>query len=158
MAVLDPSTDIGRIRLRVGDYSDLEYLPDEVYQSTLDDNAGNLVASASRIAMYILGILSHQTHRKMGLQLEVWGAEAFKNYKEFLILTVSNPAFMQYSPQPYGVSGTTVHPLIQFQNDWNKNYMNGTDSQNLAFTAALSPNDGSKFGPYGNIATGTGFL
>lgn len=144
--MIDPSTDIGKLRLRVGDISDLPYLPDSVYQSTLDENSGNLPSSAKTIAVYILGILAFQVHRRMGLQLEVYGAEAFRSYKEFLILTTSNPNFMSYNPVPYSASGDEVHPLIQFQKDWNKNFYNGTDSQQLALGADYSPNDGSRYG------------
>lgn len=146
---LDPTTNIGKLRLRVADYSDLPYLPDAVYQSVLDDNDDNLPRSATTIATYILGMLAHKTHRKLGLQLEVWGAEAFENYKEFLLLTVTNPAFMNISPIPYATTDE-FSPILQFASDWNKNFTTGTESQQLAFNASISPNDGSLYGPVGN--------
>lgn len=155
---LDPTTNIGKLRLRVADYSDLPYFPDAVYQSVLDDNDDNLPRSAITMATYILGMLSGKVHRKLGLQLEVWGAEAFANYKQFLLLTVKDPAFMTMAPIPYGASGTTVDPLLQFMNDWNKNYTQGTESQQLAVSGAISPNDGSLYGPLGSLSTTTGQL
>lgn len=131
---LDPTSDIGKLRLRVADYSDLPYLPDAVYQATLNDNAGNLPTTARVLATYILGMLAHKTHRRMN-QLEVWGAEAFENYRKFLLLTVKDPAFMSISPIPYGASTTTLHPLLQFSKDWNLNYVAGTQSDQLNLDA-----------------------
>lgn len=141
---LDPTTSIGKLRLRVADYSDLPYLPDSVYQSVLDDNDNKLPRSAIVLAYYILGILAHKTHRKMGLQLEVWGKEAFDSYKEFLLLTVNNPAFMNLSILPYS-KAAEFSPLIQFADDWNKNYAI-TQSQDMAFEGSIGPNDGSLYG------------
>ncbi len=146
---LDPTTDIGKVRLRVGDYTDTPIFPDSVYQSTLDDNNNNLPRSAKEIAQYILGVLSQKTHRKL-VQLEVWGAEAFKSYKEFLLLTVKDPMFMDCSPIPYSPV-LEYSPIMQFQSDWNKNYTRGTESQQLAVDAANSPNDGSLYGPISDL-------
>lgn len=145
---LDPTSNIGKVRLRCADYSDLPYFPDSVYQSVLDDNDDNLPRTAKVMATYILGMLSSRTHRKLN-QLEVWGNEAFQAYKEFLLLTVKDPAFMDVSPIPYA-STDDFSPILQFQSDWNKNYVAGTESQQLANDASLSPNDGSLYGPYAN--------
>lgn len=150
---LDPTTNIGKLRLRVADYSDLPYLPDTVYTAVLVENGDNLPRSAVQLAHYILGIMSHKTHRKMGLQLEVWGAEAYSNYRDFLMLTISNPAFMNISPLPY-VSSAEFSPMIQFQSDWNRAYSEGTQSQALASDAAISPNDGALYGPTGGSSDG----
>lgn len=127
---LDPTSNIGKLRLRVADYSDLPYLPDSVYVSVLEDNEQNLSRSAKVISQYILGMLSHKTHRKMA-QLEIWGAEGFKNYKEFLLLTISNPSFMDLSPVPI-VTSVANNPLIDFQNHWNKNFTSTTEAEQLA--------------------------
>jgi hypothetical protein len=151
MAV-DYSTDIGRVRLRVADISDIPYLPDAVYTQYIEDAGGNLPQAAKNIACVILGLLSFKTHKKLS-QLEVWGSDAFKQYKEFLILTTKDPSYMQLAPIPYSSSGTDVHPLIQFSQDWNKNYCS-TQSQKLAFDASISPNDGSTEGIYGNSIDG----
>ena len=146
MTAIDPSTDIGRLRLRVADVSDLPFFTDAVYESVLADNSGNVPRTARTIAMYILGILSQRTHRKMGL-LEVWGDEAAKAYKDFLMLTVTNPHFMDFSPIPYS-SESEYSPIMDFQDNWNKNYANGTESQQLAINADMSPNDNSRTGGF----------
>jgi hypothetical protein len=145
---LDPTTPIGKLRLRIADWSDSPFLPDSVYQSVLDDNSGNLYSSAKTLATFILGILSQRTHRKLST-LEVWGAEAFANYKSFLLLTVTNPAFMDLSPLPYSASGCGLSPILQFKHDWDRNFTKGTQSQQLAFDALYSPNDGSLYGIFG---------
>lgn len=139
MTTIDPSTDLGRLRLRCADFSDVPYLPDAVYLQALVDSNGSLPDAAKKCAMYILGQLSFKTHRKLQ-QLEIWGAEAFKNYKEFLLLTVNNPNFMDISPIPYNVNGTELHPLIQFSKDWTLNYASVTQSTVMHWDALGSPN------------------
>lgn len=57
MAVIDPSTNIGKLRLRLADWRDIQWLPDAVYQQTLDDTSNNLTASTRILAQYILAIL-----------------------------------------------------------------------------------------------------
>lgn len=153
MITIDPSTNLGKLRLRCADYGDIPYLPDSVYTQTLADNNDNLAQSAKICASYILGQLAFKTHRKMGLQLEVWGKEAFDSYKEFLLLTTTNPAFMEINPMPWGASGTMLDELLQFQEDWNKQYYRGTQSQKMALDADIGPNDGSRYGPLGTTST-----
>lgn len=145
--MIDPTTPLGVLRLRCADVSDLPFLPDSVYTQTLTDNNNSLPRSAIICATYILGMLAFRTHRKLST-LEVWGAEAFANYKEFLLLTVKDPAFMTISPVPYSGSGDALSNIIQFQSDWNKGYYTGTQSQRLAVDAAISPNDGSLYGNF----------
>lgn len=146
MAVIDPTTNLGKIRLRIADVGDLPYLSDSVITTTLADNADNLNTTARTCALYILGMLAHKTHRKMA-QLEVWGAESFTAYKEFLMLTATNPAFMNFSPVPYS-STADFSPILDFQANWNKGFVQ-TEAQQLAFDADLSPNDNTRTGIYG---------
>jgi hypothetical protein len=153
--VIDYSSNVGRLRLRVADVSDLPFLPDAVYTQVLTDNDGNLPRAAKDIACMILGLLSLKGHRKLS-QLEVWNNQ-FDKYKEFLILTTKDPAFMQISPVPYGSgSEEQVHPLIQFQQDWNKQY-SITQSQQMAFDADNSINDGSRLGALGSTGLTSGW-
>lgn len=150
MTTIDPSTNLGKLRLRCGDWTDLPWLPDSVYLQTLTDNSDNLPLSAKICATYILGMLSFQTHRKMGLQLEVWGSEAYENYKSFLMLTVTNPNFMYIAPIVITAPSTSNrNSLNDFISDWNRNYYNGTQSQELALDADIGPNDGGRYGPLG---------
>jgi hypothetical protein len=121
MTVIDPSTPIGKIRLRIGDWRDLTILPDSVIQSALDDCQGNVPRAASLCAQYVLATLTAKTHRKIS-QLETWSGEQFKNYVEFLKLTVLNPNMMSTSPVPYTGNTTGDHPLIAFVNQWNDSY------------------------------------
>lgn len=136
--IIDPTTPIGQVRLRVADFSDLPILPDEVYQATLDSTDGNIPKTSKIIAGYILGSLAFNTHRKLQ-QLEVWGAEAFTNYRNFLKDTINNPNDLSnffpiaYVPQ----DAHCLNPLIEFVNDWNNSYAGTTQSEDLAFTASL---------------------
>lgn len=150
MAVIDYSTDIGKLRCRTADVSDLPYLPDQVYASVLAEKSGNMNAAVVALSSMILGQLAFKTHRKLQ-QLEVFGAEAFENYSKFLIMTIKDPAFMNIAPIPYGSGTDNVHPLIEFANNWNRNF-NVTNSQQLAFDASNSPNDGSTYGTLGSAS------
>lgn len=140
MALLDPTTNVGKMRLRVGDYSDLPIMPDEVYQSALTDCNGYLPRASVLMAQYILASLTGQTHQKVA-QIEVFGAEWFTNYLAFVKATILNPNLMQCAPMPYtpvttDAFGNKVEvPLLQFQKDWNANYAYGTEAQQTHWTA-----------------------
>lgn len=154
MTVIDPTTNLGKLRLRVADFGDIVYLPDSVYLQTLVDTNNNLTQSAKTCALYILGTLSFRVHRKMGLQLEVFNGEAFEHYKEFLLLTVTNPAFMTISPVALQSTTTSNRNVLQeFVTEWNENYYRGTQSQEMALDADIGPNDGSRLGPLGSLST-----
>lgn len=150
---IDFSSDVGRVKLRIGDVSDLPFLPDSVVYNEITAAGGNLPKAAQICAQYILAQLAFKTHKKM-VQLEVFGAEAFENYRIFLIDTISNPAFMSYSPIAYGaVADASKNPLLQFQTDWNRNWTGLTQDQQMHLTAI--PND---FGNSYGLGNGTGNL
>jgi hypothetical protein len=134
MPVIDPTTAIGKVRLRVGDYFDLPIFPDAVYQSTLDDNDGNVVRTSKLMAQYILGTLTMRVHEKLA-QIEVYGNQFVDNYIKFLNATILNPHLMSDAPIPYAAGVDKTHPIIQFQEDWNNNYSNGTSDDQLHLTA-----------------------
>lgn len=144
MTTIDPTTDVGKLRLRVGDWGDLTYLPDSVYEQTLLDTSGSLTRSAVIIANYILAMLTRSTRSKLA-QIESYSNQEFEQYKEFLMLTVKDPAFMSYSPIPFGGSTDEVNPLIQFAKSWNAGYVAGTSSQEMydyyTSVAPLPPGD-----------------
>lgn len=135
--VIDPSTPIGKIRLRVGDWQDLPLLPDSVIQSALDDCDSNIPRSASLCAQYILAMLTHKTHKKLA-QLEVYGEQHFENYVKFIKLTILNPNLMSIAPVPYTGNVEEDHPIIAFQKQWNANYAGGTQSEQLARDAQIT--------------------
>lgn len=138
--ILDPTTDIGRMRLRVGDYSDLPLMPDAVYTSALADCQGSLPRACVLMAQYILASLTGQTHQKLS-QIEVYGNQWFEQYLAFVKATILNPHLMQATPLPYTPAikdayGNIVEmPLIQFKKDWENNFANGTESQQMRWTA-----------------------
>jgi hypothetical protein len=131
---IDPSTPIGKIRLRIADWNDLPLLPDSVINSALTDCQNSVPRAASLCAQYILAMLASKTHRKMGL-LETYGGEHFDHYVEFIKLTILNPHLMSTSPIPYGVSNMIENPLTKFTREWNLNYSGITQSQQLEMDA-----------------------
>ena len=128
--IIDPNSPVGKIRLRVGDWSDLPILPDSVILSALTDCQQNVPRAAALSAQYILATLTAKTHRKLA-QLETWGNEQFENYVKFLKMTVLNPNLMTSAPVPYTGNVQEDHPLIVFVEDWNTNY--GTNPPTLRF-------------------------
>lgn len=125
MTVIDPSTPLGKVRLRIGDWSDLPILPDTVINSALTECNNNVPRTSALCAQYILATLSFKTHRKMA-QLETWSNEQFKQYVEFLKMTVLNPHLMATAPVPYTGMADVDHPLITFVNDWNSEFGDAT--------------------------------
>lgn len=116
--IIDPTTSIGKIRLRIGDWQALPILPDSVLQSALDDSQGDVPRAAALAAQYVLGTLTAKTHRKLA-NIEVWSNEQFSNYVAFIKLTILNPHTMHIAPIPYaGV--IQEHPLTVFTTEWNE--------------------------------------
>lgn len=122
---LDPTTPIGKVRLRIGDWSDLPILPDAVIASALEDCQNNVVRAASLSAQYVLATLTAKTHKKLS-QIEVWSSEQFDNYVKFLKLTVLNPHLASVAPVPYVGERDLEHPLQTFMDEWKAGYSPGT--------------------------------
>jgi hypothetical protein len=121
MTVIDPSTPLGKVRLRTGDWSDLPILPDAVIQSALTDCQESVPRASALCAQYILATLAFKTHRKLA-QLETWSNEQFEHYVDFLKTTVLNPNLMATAPIPYTGMVEVDHPLIKFVEEWNAEY------------------------------------
>lgn len=131
---IDYSSNVGKVRLRIGDVNDLPFLPDQVIQGAIDDNAGNLPAAAKLCANYILAQLAFKSHKKMA-QMEIWGGEAFTQYRQFLMDTVSNPALASFTAVPHLISTIGQGPLEQLVSDWNKNWQSPTVSERMHIDA-----------------------
>lgn len=121
MAIIDLSTPVGALRLRLGDTRDLPMLDDCVYEQALLDTNGNLKAATILCGQYILAQLAFKTHQKMGL-LEVWGAESFKNYMTYLMLVIKDPNFTSISPIPFSLASACPSPIDRFQKNWYDQY------------------------------------
>lgn len=143
--IIDPTSNVGKIRLRIGDYSEFPFFPDEVYLSALEDSNNSVPKASQLMATYMLALLTSQSHQKLA-HIEVYGAEHFQNYLKFVRLIVLNPNFMDLSPMPYVAQvvneyGEVVElPLVQFQKDWNANYTSLTQSQDMHLTAYATYN------------------
>lgn len=134
MTIIDPTTDLGRVRLRVGDYLDITIFSDEVYTAALADCLGNVPRASRLMAQYILGVLSMRVHERLG-NVEVFGSDYAKQYIAFLKSTILNPHFMELAPVPYIAGIATQHALTKFRDDYNKNYSSGTQTDLMALTA-----------------------
>lgn len=109
MPVLDPTNNAtDRVRLMVGDTSDIQYLPDSVYQYELTKNNNDERTAAKTCAMYILGMLTSRTKERLD-RIEIYGAEAFNNYLNFLKMLVDpRNSFDVATPYAGGISISDV--------------------------------------------------
>ena len=130
MAAIDPSTAIGKLRLRLADWRDYQILPDNVYTQTLADCDNNLNKATAILAQYILAVLSQNTRSKMGI-IESYDDQAFTQYRQFIIDTISNPAIMTIAPIAMVTGADTANPLIEFQKLWNAGYMQTTSYEDM---------------------------
>jgi len=137
MASLDLSNPIDQIRLRVGDYLDLPYLPDSAYQHALEQTSNDVSRATILCAQWILAQLAFGAHRRMA-QLEVYGNQMFDQYKQYLVMITKDPLISQICPIPYAGGVDATNPLIQFTEDWNANYVGGTQSDLLSDQAIWS--------------------
>lgn len=121
MALIDPRSNVGRVRLRCADTGDLPFLSDDVIEVAIEDCSGNIPRAAALCAQYILGALTAKTRKRLN-QIEVYGNEYFENYVKFLKLTILNPARMDMAPMPYSAALEDEHPMIKFTREWNEAY------------------------------------
>lgn len=139
MAIIDPTTDVGKLRLRLGDWNDVEWLPDVVYEQTLADCGNNLRKAAGLLAQYILAILTRSTRSRL-VQIESYDNQQFEQYRRFIIDTVSNPAIMNIAPIAFA-TGDTENMLVNFQSLWNAGYLSGTVEDEKELWASIYPGD-----------------
>jgi hypothetical protein len=113
----DPSNNaIDRVRLAVGDiWDDMEMLTDADYQYFLDRNDGNENRATLDAARAILFRLTRMTRERTG-DIEVYGGDWFKNYKDALLLILKDPNAAISLAVPYagGISKSDM-----FANDTN---------------------------------------
>lgn len=112
-----------RVRLIVGDTAtEFDYLSDETYEYLLNKYNDNETASALEAARYILGSLAKYSRQRTG-DIEVYGAEMFKNYKDFLIELIRNPQLLLARASAYA-GGISKSDMIQ--NDSNPDNISPT--------------------------------
>lgn len=98
------------VRLLIGDiYPDIEMLQDTEYQYYLDKNAGNVNRASVDCARSIMFVLSRWTRERTG-DIEVYGSEWAKNYRQALLDYVKNPNLSIFNAMPYagGISKTDM--------------------------------------------------
>ncbi|WYV99003.1 hypothetical protein NoPa_00007 [Pseudomonas phage vB_PpuM-NoPa] len=97
-----PATNvIDRIRLSVGDtWEDMEMLADADYQYFLDAAAGNERRAMLDAVRAILFRLTRLTRERTG-DIEVYGGEWFKNYRDALNLILKDPNISVSVAMPY---------------------------------------------------------
>lgn len=132
--VIDPTTVVGKLRLRTGDTGDIPWLSDDVYNVTYTEQDNNLNRTAQICAQYILAMLTRGTKSQLA-QLQLYDNQVYEQYRDFLVLTVTNPAFMTISPIAFGGGTDTVNPLIQFQKAWNAGWMQVTADEEMNWWA-----------------------
>lgn len=88
--IIDMTSPIGRIRMKVGDTADVPILPDNVYEYYLEENKGNERATIREVAYVILGTLTQNTRKRMD-RIETFGQQSFDQYLKFIQQVINNP-------------------------------------------------------------------
>lgn len=92
MAVLDLDTPEDRVRLNLGDTSDMPFLATAEITYSLSVNSGNENAATKQCAQFILAKMAYSGHEKLG-QLEFWGETVFNQFRTYLKDIVNNPIY-----------------------------------------------------------------
>jgi len=132
--VIDPTTNVGKLRLKIGDVNDITLLSDAVLNQTLTDNDNNINRSAKVCAGYIAAILSQRSHQRLSF-IEIWGSEGYKNYMDYIKNIMLNPNMSDVSPIPYGAGTNTVNPIVTFKDNWEGAWAGLTADEVLAIIA-----------------------
>jgi hypothetical protein len=140
--VIDYSTDIGKLRLKTGDYKDINWLPDTVYTSVLAAKNGNINQAAKECSMYILGMMSSNTHSKLA-QIECYSNQEFEQYQKYLMMLYSNTnfsdmTFVAYTGVPVGTKEVSKINTFIANND--KAYVHYTSDETLQFISDANDN------------------
>lgn len=98
----NPATNpIDRVRLNVGDiWPDIEMLADADYQYFLDIHDGNENRATLDAARAILFKLARYSRERTG-DIEVYGSDWFKQYRDALLLMIKNPDMAISLAVPY---------------------------------------------------------
>lgn len=81
---LDFTKAVDRVRLTVGDTTELPIFPDALYQQVLDKNSGDEKATSLEMAQYIFGYISQHGFREQSGTYQVYGREWLQSYMDFL--------------------------------------------------------------------------
>lgn len=82
MATIDLGTNTGKVRLNIGDTSDIPFLSDDEIDYSLSYNSDNVNAATKQCAGFILAKMAFQGHERLD-KLEFWG-DSFERYMRFL--------------------------------------------------------------------------
>ncbi len=97
----DLTNPVMEVRLNVGDiWQDMELLSDADYQYFLDKYSGSVRRATLDAARAILFKISRFSRERTG-DIEVYGAEWFKNYRSALLDMLRNPELSLSVPMPY---------------------------------------------------------
>lgn len=118
---LDPTTPIGKVRLRCGDYNEsLPMFPDSVYQATLDDSNGSINRASRTMCYYILALMTQSSNVTLGV-LSLYDADTAKAYMQYLNMVIKDSTFNGLCPIPYFGGADTPNPVVEFDETWTNN-------------------------------------
>ena len=120
--MLDPTSNIGKVRLRVGDYQDypMQFFPDSVYQTALDDSDNSVTRAARTVGYYILALMTQTSNVTLGV-LAIYDGDTAKAYTEYLKMMIKDSTFNGLCPIPYFGGADTPNPVVEWNNTWKCN-------------------------------------
>lgn len=118
--IIDPSSSVGKVRMRTGDWRDIPILEDIVIEQALLDCNNDVKAASVLCCQYILATLAFKSHQKLSM-IEVWGRESYLSYRDYVMTVLKNPDFSGISPLPF-TQLSCPSPIARFQKNWDKQY------------------------------------
>lgn len=111
-----PATSlVDQVRLAIGDVScgDEEWLSDDTYEWLLQKYSNNVNRASLDAARFILFALTRNVRERAG-QIEFYGSEQYRNYKDALVEYLRNPNMSLFIPSPYagGISKSDIQANI----------------------------------------------
>lgn len=106
---LDPANSaVDRVRINTGDVDQPYIIDSAIIQYFLDDNGGDEYIATIKTLEAILAMFAKYTHEEVGDE-EVWGQEAYENYRKLLQDYKNNPSYKSnFNPYAGGISKSDV--------------------------------------------------
>lgn len=135
-------TDIEKVKIEVGvDLTDpLPIIADDEIQYFLEKNSNSVRKASLDVAKTILFKLSSIVSERADV-LEYRGSDYFKQYKEALMMYISNPEFASVSRAMGYVSGISISDINSNYDNPDNNYVKVEKSIPIDYTAINLNND-----------------
>ena len=136
-------TPTQKLRYSIGDADPmLPVLPDDVYAAVISDNTNATTGAINwrkcvlTLASYVCAALTQSTREKVA-QMEIFGADRFKNYVQFINKVLLNPALACQALSVYYTSNDAQKRLITYKYDFDQAYVRIVEDDRLKMLGSI---------------------